>query len=109
MPPAPSPRLSPRPNGRSSCARLIPLDDALAARSLQITAEFVRLVRRIERPDLRAVERALATDIGLADHRASVLQLSRELGLQRLIGRLGVRFALLRRALHHEAAGDGGL
>ena len=85
---------------------LIPLNDALAARGLQILAEFVGLIGRAKRTDLGAVERTLAADISSADHRAAVLQLIREFGLQRFVGGFGIRLAFLRRDLHHEAAGD---
>src|SRR5215217_231429 len=101
--PQASARLSPRLPEGSSCGYLIPLDDALAASSLEIITEFVGLVRGAERADLGAIERSLPAHIRTSDHCAAVLQLIRKLGLQGLVGRLGVSLALLRRNLDHKA------
>ena len=58
--------------------RLIPLDDALAARGFQAGAELARFALAAER-NLRAIIGALVAEIGAADHRLTVAEHVRDI------------------------------
>src|SRR5207302_11308183 len=83
------------------------LDDALAAGSLEATAQTIGLAGRGEWPDHRAVEDTLGSEIGAPNGRLLTIEQMRILRLQRADRGLRFGVALLRRNLHDIAARCG--
>src|SRR5438874_13166928 len=81
-----------RVDRRRRTAPSILLDDALAAGSLEATAQTIGLAGRGERPDHRAVEDTLGTEIGAPDGRLLTIEQMRVLRLQR--ADRGLRFGV---------------
>src|SRR5471030_1503311 len=87
---------------------LIPLDDALSARSFQAAAELQGFLARTERADHGAVVNSLVAEIGALDHGTTRPQHRRVLALQDPIRGLRFGLILLRRDLHQIAAASAG-
>src|SRR3974390_3652439 len=86
---------------------LVPLDDALAAGRLQVAAELGSFVRRTEGADQGPVVNAFFAEIGALDQRGVGPEHRGVLGLQSLVGRLGVGFAPLGSDLYEISAPPG--
>src|SRR6516225_6914222 len=85
----------PQGSTRLGKRRLVPLDDALAAGRLQVAAELGSFLRRTEGADQGAVVNAFFAEIGALDQRGVGPEHRGVLGLESLVGRLGVGFAPL--------------
>src|SRR5215204_219554 len=97
--------ISPRSLNRSSDDDSILLDYALAAGGLEAVAESAGFARGAKRPNKRAIEHTLRTQIGASDDWRAIAERAGILGLQRAERSLRFGFAFLRRQLNDVGAG----